>query len=1236
MGAEFSGVVTITNLEFDNRVTLSRDSHAEPLVCIVREPVVSEIEQWELRHGSAGRYQIWNVKHNFAASVHATYDDEPQVVSFAGKYWWYLERVSDVQFGPNAYMIRPASRHQRHLCWSLSDGDPETPIHLQPFAMDRRKIWRISPYDTNTKSGVDHTDAHLPILVPSLQPRSIGDQDPTKRDIDEAASHTTQELDDMYKQVLEEVMPGVKREEIIPMLHSVLGQIVISQLPLSTSTLIAVRQHFPSEGKEDKAQRAIDVEPIVRSLGALLVGTADDQTPIRPLHASFYSFLLDKERSGNFSVEGSSENHRRLAFASLQIMKIGLRFNICRLESSYVSNSAVSNLQERVARFISPELQYSCQFWTYHVQAASFDSALAKEVHFFFDDERILFWLEVLSLTKNLSGTASALSSIASWFPDSDDYLQVKSTIADTERFVRMSAATILRSTPHLYLSALSFAPTSSHISRKFSAKFPRGVRITAGRMTRWSSVWTTMHGHADTVNSVAISHNWRLIVSGANDDTIRIWDAETGELACAPLRGHTGSVYSVAISHDGRRIVSGSWDKTVRIWDAQTGNQLGNPLSGHTNWVTSVAISHDGRRIVSGSNDATIRVWDLETGELLGVPLKGHTDWVTSVAISQDGKSIVSGSWDKTVRVWSAETGQPLGAPLQGHADKVKSVAISHDGRHVVSGSMDKTIRIWNTQTGKQLGAPLEGHTGSVESVAISNDGHRIVSGSSDETIRIWDIETTSLVGAPLRAHKGWVTSVAISSDGHAIVSGSKDTSIRVWGTESNAETQEAPAAPLKSRPGMVFSLAISPDRQRIISGSDDGTIHVWHSGTGQLVGIPLKRHTGFVHSLAISHDGQRLVSGSEDNTICVWDLEAVKALGLPFKGHIGPVRCVAISHDGRLVVSGSEDAMIRVWNSETGQLKSVLKGHAYTVTSVAISYDGQRIISGSYDNTIRVWDAGTGQLLGVPLEGHTNCITSVAISHDGRRIVSGSADNTIRVWDASTGDMLGSPFEGHTNAIFSVAISDDSRWIASGSCDKTVRVWDMSTGLLFGNPFEGHTDVVMAVTFLGDKLIVSGSMDATIRTWEIGVDPAPPDDKSTLPAARPPHHRPMWLKKMWSRISHHVKARDAAASVASRRPAQVQGCPGIRFSSNPVHALRLPSLTLPLFFSRSLFPDEQGWLVGPSGELLFWVPVHLRARMWVPANTLVIPDDALQLDLSSFAHGFSWHECRGSYHGV
>jgi WD40 repeat protein len=107
----------------------------------------------------------------------------------------------------------------------------------------------------------------------------------------------------------------------------------------------------------------------------------------------------------------------------------------------------------------------------------------------------------------------------------------------------------------------------------------------------------------------VAFSPDGTRIVSGSADDTLKVWDAQTGQETLT-LTGHGDFVTSVAFSPDGTRIVSGSVDKKLKVWDAQTGQEI-LTLTEHNNWVNCVMFSPDGTWIVSGSSDGTIKVWD-------------------------------------------------------------------------------------------------------------------------------------------------------------------------------------------------------------------------------------------------------------------------------------------------------------------------------------------------------------------------------------------------------------------------------------------------------------------------------------------------------------------------------------------------------------------------------------------------------------------------------------------------
>jgi WD domain, G-beta repeat len=318
-----------------------------------------------------------------------------------------------------------------------------------------------------------------------------------------------------------------------------------------------------------------------------------------------------------------------------------------------------------------------------------------------------------------------------------------------------------------------------------------------------WPVLWATWAGqghrrlvtHDEPVLAVAIgqARGRDIIVSGSVDDTVRIWDAVTGDPLGAPLTGHTHDVDAVAVGRAGDRdiVVSGSADKTVRIWDAVIGDPLGAPLTGHEDSVHAVAVGRAGNRdiIVSGSDDRTVRIWDAVTGDPLAAPLTGHSNTVTAVAIGRAGDRdlIISADYGKTIRIWDAVTGGPVGVPLTSHTGGVDAVAVGRAGNRdiIVSGSADNTVRIWDAVTGDSVGAPLTGHSSIVTAVAIGRAGDRdiIVSGSFDNTVRVWDAVTGDPVGAPLAEHNGGVLAVAVGRVGRhdVIASGADDHTVLV-----------------------------------------------------------------------------------------------------------------------------------------------------------------------------------------------------------------------------------------------------------------------------------------------------------------------------------------------------------------------------------------------------------------------------------------------------------------------
>ncbi|KAG8723257.1 hypothetical protein FRC09_004086 [Ceratobasidium sp. 395] len=877
------------------------------------------------------------------------------------------------------------------------------------------------------------------------------------------------DIDSLYTTAISASMPGAEADNKAYMLQF-LGAVVATatRTPLSVANLALLLRSRVSQDV---------LEPVLASLLSVLYVDHDCDDAVRVSHPSFMEYITDRTRSNDWYID-LDEHNTILAECCLEIMTESLKFNICGLETSDVFNSDVQDLDVRVGAAIRPHLIYSCMYWASHTansHIATLDHCLRR----FLFGQVLLYWIEALSLLGKLNiAPASLLELTRCLLPDGMQYCRVAAN--DAYRFVLSFYEAISKSTPHLYISALAFAPCNSGVVLRMQKNFPRLLAVTDGVEKEWTPCLRSISA-SGSVLSATYSPDGRYIVSGSNDCTVRIWDAETGDQLLDPLTGHSDSVISVTFSSDGRWIASGSLDKTIRLWDGETGKARDSPLRGHTDAVHSVAFSPNGCRLASGSADFTVRVWDVETSQSV-LELCSHKGDVDSVAFSPDGNRIISQSTHEPLLMWDSQTGELALEPIE--SDEVHSVAFSPDGRQIAVGSVE-TVYLLDAETGDMLHL-MYGHSDWVKSVAFSPDSQLIVSGSADKTVRIWDAQTGAELGRPLNAHLGNVLSVAFSPDGRRVVSGSTDKTMRIWDVVSTNNTAATRDSILDNywlsgfmNPVIVTFTSCG---QRIVSRCGD-EVTIWDAETGLSLGIFVGSDAGLGPSaMALSSDDCHVVLTSSDE-LEIWDLQTGNAVLGPLQGHSGKVTSLTFSPDCRLIASGSRDKTIRIWDAETGlAVLKPLTGHSESVTSVSISADGRRIVSGSEDCTVRIWDAETGQPAIESLTGHSDQVTSVSFSSNGR-IVSGSRDKTVRIWDAETGKPVHGPLRGHTSFVQSVAFSPGGRWIASGSDDSTVRIWDSETGSAVLEPLLGHSNMVSSVAFSPDgRRIVTGDNDQMV----------------------------------------------------------------------------------------------------------------------------------------------------------
>ena len=192
---------------------------------------------------------------------------------------------------------------------------------------------------------------------------------------------------------------------------------------------------------------------------------------------------------------------------------------------------------------------------------------------------------------------------------------------------------------------------------------------------------------------SVAISPDNSTLLVGCSDGKMMGYQIETGELIF-DINAHSSWVTTVAYSPDGAYIISGGNDDKVKIW--QSNGVLIYTCSGHIGDITCVKVSPDNQFVVSSSKDDLIKIWDIETGVEIRT-LNGHENNVNGVDISPDSKYIVSVSTDATNKIWQLSTGNLLSTFGLIDCGAVNAVAWSPAGDKIVTGNAKSDVMLWS-----------------------------------------------------------------------------------------------------------------------------------------------------------------------------------------------------------------------------------------------------------------------------------------------------------------------------------------------------------------------------------------------------------------------------------------------------------------------------------------------------------------------------------------------------------
>jgi WD40 repeat protein len=268
----------------------------------------------------------------------------------------------------------------------------------------------------------------------------------------------------------------------------------------------------------------------------------------------------------------------------------------------------------------------------------------------------------------------------------------------------------------------------------------------------------------------IAVSRSGRLLAVG-NDNQVELWDLQSSK-RIQSLQGHRDLISAIAISPDEQTIASGSLDGTIKLWNAQTGELIATLRSKR---VSNLVFSPDGRTLASSSriqrwadgavSPLGVQFWDVVTQRY---SFSLGNEPIRAIAFSPDGQVLAMGS--NRTQIWQVRDGELLHTLDSG---EVTGLVFCQDGETLISGS--SRIKRWNLATGDLLYTFATG----ASDLALSPDG-QVLATASAGGVQFWDLLGEQNLGS---RRGSWFSGLSIefALGGHAIVSGSSD-GIRIW----------------------------------------------------------------------------------------------------------------------------------------------------------------------------------------------------------------------------------------------------------------------------------------------------------------------------------------------------------------------------------------------------------------------------------------------------------------------
>ena len=526
------------------------------------------------------------------------------------------------------------------------------------------------------------------------------------------------------------------------------------------------------------------------------------------------------------------------------------------------------------------------------------------------------------------------------------------------------------------------------------------------------------MKGHTKWVNSVCFSSDDKLALSGSGDNTIKLWNIETGECVYTFI-GHMKTVLSVHFSEIDRYALSGSEDKTIRMWNIKTGDCI-RIINEYGLFGNSMCFSSEEKFALSGGDSNMMKLWNVKTGECIR-SFGEYENFKTSMCFSLDNEFALSGGKDGRVRLWSISYDpkyEMIVSQIQSSESTIKELEkfdfIASEIKRLISqkeikkalnqikkirkiesfASSEKYFNLYRRIvpycTSKNINSyalqEISNITDKIEDVYWMDEKIFALSKLKDKTtIKIWDITTGQLHYIIGKNIHFW--SLCFSPDGKFVLSECAMGELKIW----NVKTSECISTLAGNQ--SISSMCFSPNSRQVLLGSNFGTMELWDIAKNICL---VTMDPGVCSSVCFSPDGKFILSGGVEQITKtaitkLWDIKTGKCIYTWDEGDLGSsyfFELVCFSPDGKLALSLNKNNTMKIRNIRTNQCTNTLIGHTDIIDSFCFSPDGKSILSGSKDETVKLWDVKTGICI-YTFKGIPTMIDKLRFSPDGRKIL-------------------------------------------------------------------------------------------------------------------------------------------------------------------------------------------------------------------------------------------------------